>query len=202
MCFLLKHHQQSPHLQTSFNKRLLQVRREMIISGGIEAYDLYIKHWLPSLWIFLSYIGQVKYLLNIWCKICAYWTPAPPCHYELMYRAPMRAKNYRRIKKFTNFSSEITLLAYTGSQWFSAVWVFAQRSRNFELAVYCLLSSQIRSLINCWPYTCVLSNPSFAICLFSAKHGLPLQFLGTIQKRVEHKIRVGPHGAGGNLFQK
>ena len=43
MCFLLKHHQQSPHLQTSFNKRLLQVRREMIISGGIEAYNLYIK---------------------------------------------------------------------------------------------------------------------------------------------------------------
>ena len=43
MCFLLKHHQQSPHLQTSFNKRLLPVRREMIISGGIEAYDLYIK---------------------------------------------------------------------------------------------------------------------------------------------------------------
>ena len=61
MCFLLKHHQQSPHLQTSFNKRLLPVRREMIISGGIEAYDLYIKHWLPSLWIFLSYIASGKW---------------------------------------------------------------------------------------------------------------------------------------------
>ena len=142
MCSLLKYHQQSPHLQTSFNKRLLPVRREMIISGGIEAYDLYIKHWLPSLWIFLSYIGQVKYLLNIWCKICAYWTPAPPCHYELMYRAPMRAKNYRRIKKFTNFSSEITLLAYRlVPWWFSPVWVFAHKSRNFELAVYRLTST-------------------------------------------------------------
>ena len=51
----------------------------------------------------MLYIWCLKYLLNIWCKICAYWTPAPPCHYELMYRAPMRAKNYRRIKKFANF---------------------------------------------------------------------------------------------------
>ena len=48
MCFLLKHHQQSPHLQTSFNKRLLQVRREMIIYGEIEAYDLYIKTSIDS----------------------------------------------------------------------------------------------------------------------------------------------------------
>ena len=125
MCFLLKHHQQSPHLQTSFNKRLLPVRREMIISGGIEAYNLYIKQALTHKFmkIFVIHcIGQVKYLLNIWCKICAYWTPAPPCHYELMYRAPMRAKNYRRIKKFTNFSSEITLLAYRlVPWWFSPV---------------------------------------------------------------------------------
>ena len=121
-------------------------------------------------------IGQVKYLLNIWCKICAYWTPAPPCHYELMYRAPMRAKNYHRIKKFTNFSSEITLLAYRlVPWWFSPVWVFAQISRNFELAVYRLSTTPIRSQpsVECWPYyTCILYNSSFTNFWERFKRGL------------------------------